>query len=444
METHSVRSESKIRRLIMGGGMAAFAVLILEVAAFFLFFVVDGRLFSYSRLERDRREIRAEPVSTEEGEGTGDEPPPAGIQGIATQTIHPYVGFVYDPTAPTTKDLLERNGWHLTRGGFVRKGGVPEQAPDGVLSIAVLGGSVAMGFANHGDLLLNELRKVGMLPERGGVVLNYALPGYKQPQQLMTLSYLLVQRERFDIVINLDGFNELALPYSENIRQGLNPVYPRGWPQRVASVPDLSTQRITGEIVYLEDLRVRRASLFSHAPLRYSVFCNLLWRLQDRRLGIREAELHELLLTAPERKRSFLKFGPSFNDGDDPAIFQDLAEVWARSSLLMNDICAGEGIAYYHFLQPNQYVPGSKPLSGTEQREAFRENHFYRKPVVEGYGPLRAEGRRLVEQGVQFFDTSMTFVDSEETLYIDSCCHFNRRGNEILAAEIARIIAASR
>ncbi|MEX1311763.1 MAG: hypothetical protein AB1Z65_15160, partial [Candidatus Sulfomarinibacteraceae bacterium] len=72
------------------------------------------------------------------------------------------------------------------------------------------------------------------------------------------------------------------------------------------------------------------------------------------------------------------------------------------------------------------------------------ENHYYRKPVVEGYGLLKAEGRHLVEQGVQFFDTSMTFVDYEETLYLDSCCHFNRRGNEILAAEIARIIAATR
>ncbi|MEX1310607.1 MAG: hypothetical protein AB1Z65_09330, partial [Candidatus Sulfomarinibacteraceae bacterium] len=393
METHSVRSESKIRRLIFGGGVAAVVVLILEVAAFFLFFVVDGRLFSYSRLERERRAIRAEPVSSEEGERTGDEPPPAGIQGIATQTIHPYVGFVYDPTAPPTKDLLTRHGWHLTRGGFVRKGEVPERAPDGTLSIAVFGGSVAMGFANYGDLLLSELRKLGMLPERGGVVLNYALPGYKQPQQLMTLSYLLVQRERFDIVINLDGFNELVLPYSENIRQGLNPLYPRGWPQRVASVPDLSTQRVTGEIVYLEDLRARRASLFSQAPLRYSVICNLLWRLQDRRLGIREVELNELLLATPDRTRSFSTLGPTFDGGDDPAILQDLAEVWARSSLLMNDVCAGEGIPYYHFLQPNQYVPGSKRLSGTEQREAFRENHYYRKPVVEGYGLLKAEGR---------------------------------------------------
>jgi len=444
METRRAMSGGTIKRLMMAGGMAVFAVLILEVAAFLLFFVVDGRLFSYPRLEGDRREIRMEPSRAADEERTGDEAPPAGIQGIDTQAIHPYVGFVYDPTAPPTKELQRLYDWQLTSRGFLRTTGVPERVPEGTLSIAVFGGSVAMGFANHGDLLLDELRKVGLLSERGGVVLNYALPGYKQPQQLMTLNYMLVLQDRFDIVINLDGFNELALPYSENIRQGLNPFFPRGWRQRVASVPDLSAQRVTGEIIYLDDVRARRASLFSHVPLRYSVFCNLLWRLQDRRLGVRQAQLHELLFTAPDGKRSFVSQGPRFEVGDDPAVLQDLAEVWGRSSLLMHDVCAGEGIAYYHFLQPNQYVPGSKPLSATEQRECFRENHFYRKPVAEGYGLLRAEGRRLVEQGVPFFDTSTAFADYEETLYTDSCCHFSRRGNEILAAEIARIIAASR
>lgn len=44
------------------------------------------------------------------------------------------------------------------------------------------------------------------------IVINFATDGYKQPQQLMILNYLLALGAEFDVVINLDGFNEVSLP----------------------------------------------------------------------------------------------------------------------------------------------------------------------------------------------------------------------------------------
>ena len=39
---------------------------------------------------------------------------------------------------------------------------------------------------------------------------NLALFGYKQPQQLTTLAYLMSIGGQFDLVLNIDGFNEVA------------------------------------------------------------------------------------------------------------------------------------------------------------------------------------------------------------------------------------------
>jgi hypothetical protein len=108
----------------------------------------------------------------------------------------------------------------------------------------------------------------------------------------------------------------------------------------------------------------------------------------------------------------------------------------------MHDLAAARGIAYAHFLQPNQYVPGSKPLSGEERRTGFREDHPYRAVVVEGWPHMRAAGAELRAAGVAFHDLTGLFTERRETLYVDDCCHLNPRGNELLGEAIGRALAA--
>ena len=99
---------------------------------------------------------------------------------------------------------------------------------------------------------------------------------------------------------------------------------------------------------------------------------------------------------------------------------------------------------YYHFLQPNQYVPGSKPLSAAERKTAYQDAHPARPFIEQGYPLLRQAGRRLAGRGVHFHDLSTAFARNGETFYYDSCCHVNRAGAEALAAPIARALLETR
>src|SRR5207237_3069481 len=78
-------------------------------------------------------------------------------------------------------------------------------------TIAFVGGSFAVGFAEHGAPRL--LARLSELPAYRGkklVPLNLAAGGYKEPQQLMSIVYLLALGGEIDLLVNLDGFNEIT------------------------------------------------------------------------------------------------------------------------------------------------------------------------------------------------------------------------------------------
>ncbi len=118
----------------------------------------------------------------------------------------------------------------------------------------------------------------------------------------------------------------------------------------------------------------------------------------------------------------------------------ELAALWHDASLQLARLCAANGVQYFHFLQPNQYLPGSKQLSEEELRTAFLGGHAYGRWVPLGYPLLREEGSALVAAGVKFHDLTDVFADVTETIYVDDCCHVNERGNELMAREMARFV----
>ena len=115
------------------------------------------------------------------------------------------------------------------------------------------------------------------------IIVNAAIKGSKQPQQLMALNYLLVLGAEFDAVINLDGFNELALGMTDNARTGTALVFPRKWPLRVSSLdPEYRFQ--VGKIAYLGERRLGWSRLLESTFARHSPTAILLWRLSDKSL----------------------------------------------------------------------------------------------------------------------------------------------------------------
>ncbi|MGV2341075.1 MAG UNVERIFIED_CONTAM: hypothetical protein LVR18_46165 [Planctomycetaceae bacterium] len=73
-----------------------------------------------------------------------------------------------------------------------------------------------------------------------------ALPGYKQPQQLMALNYVLSLGGEFDAVLNIDGFNDGALSILENAQPKASIAYPSACTSLVMTDPRISVEALAG------------------------------------------------------------------------------------------------------------------------------------------------------------------------------------------------------
>jgi hypothetical protein len=270
----------------------------------------------------------------------------------------------------------------------------------------------------------------------------------KQPQQLMALTYFLSLGARFEVVINLDGFNEVVLPSVNNIKQGVFPFYPRAWNYRVGGLADRAYLREAGRLVSMEDRRRQVARIFSWIPLRYSITSNVFWERLDlgmwRRLERRRAEATQQFLQnaqTDQRSTNYAAMGPQRTYPSLQAQYADLAAYWKQCSVLLHNLAKANSFSYFHFLQPNQYVAGSKVFTEEERTNALAKDHPYKRAVEKGYPHLLQAGFQMNQEGVPYTNLTMLFADNTETLYVDTCCHFNEQGYTLLAQTIGRVIA---
>ncbi len=230
----------------------------------------------------------------------------------------------------------------------------------------------------------------------------------------------------------------------ENQPKDVAPAFPRNWYARVGLIPDPTLQRLAGQRTMIEWQRAQFAQRFSGRPWRYSITCQLIWRLINGALIRRSWQATRAFVDyEPAGETAYVITGPGdpFGD-DDPARYAYLADLWARCSRLLHGACRAHGARYYHFLQPNQYVEGSKPLSDEERELAHDESFVYRAGAVKGHPLLIEAGRQLVADGVAFTDLTRVFAGRTQTLYRDTCCHVNDEGNRLIAEAMARTIAA--
>ncbi|NND69757.1 MAG: hypothetical protein HKN19_19360, partial [Halioglobus sp.] len=137
--------------------------------------------------------------------------------------------------------------------------------------------------------------------------------------------------------------------------------------------------------------------------------------------------------------------GPILDYGDASALDDLVVDVWANSSRQMAALARSNGIEYYHFLQPNQYHAGSKPLSQKEQALLLPEDHPGNAITRRIYPKLVAGITRLAEDpDIAAFDVTQVYSGNEQTLYVDTCCHLNNEGYAILARAVADRIAGTK
>jgi hypothetical protein len=360
----------------------------------------------------------------------------SGIEGLDAdrlwkerQVIHPYFGFVDDLT------YLEEVGEakFRTKLGFLKAAGQSQDFPfydENHTNVAIFGGSVATGICLAFPIIAESLRRVPSLAETQIEPFCYALGGKKQPDQLQALSYLYALGAHFDIVINLDGFNEVAIPIVENYAKGVNPFFPRSW--HLQAAPS-DVGRTLSFLSYVKDISRRAANSSYNWSALVTSTADAVVRMVDKTTSN--------VITGYFRESGnypFAQSGPTLVFDSDESQWRELARMWARSSVLMGKLVKEMGGQYFHFLQPNQYY-GFKEFTPQEQANAFSHDHPYRQGAVKGY-PQLVKFNRFLKKTVNYRDLTKVFADVEETLYIDSCCHTNSKGNRIMATAIAQTI----
>jgi hypothetical protein len=351
--------------------------------------------------------------------------------------IHPYVGAVMQPNNDGGTLLIEGR-YRTTEFGFVDDDlPVHRRSVDQVI-VGIVGGSVARQFSlNATDLLAEELSKLPGFAERSFKFVRLANNGYKQPQQLMIISYLMTLGAEFDLVINLDGFNEAALPGIDNIPIGVFSTYPRDWGKMIAGHASLEFIRRAGYVTYLRKQQRDEARLADIFLWRYSPAAQLIWNYRDQR-GAREIiDQVRNMNQFTKRESTYCQSGPPQHFDSTAEMYEHCVNVWSHSSTLLHQLCAANGTRYFHFLQPNQYLPGSKTIGYEEASVAILPGHPYSAAVVACYPLMKAEGRRLATAGVAFTDLTDVFANHPEPIYSDICCHVKKEGDLIIARAMA-------
>jgi hypothetical protein len=430
---------SRHRRRIFVLVAAVLVLAAVEGIGWLAWWRLEGRPYSWA--QGAGAAARAVALGAGGAETTANRPEelPEYLFWMRDEILHPFLGYVQDPGRAPGAPFGSTDPW-----GFFAPSRRPPPGEDTEIILAVTGGSVATFFAvTAGEELARLLEAAPAFAGRRVVVENWASPGYKQPQQLFTLSWFLALGRRPDVVINLDGFNDLVLGWAENARHGVYPFYPRSWHWRVRQVPEGATQEAIGRVAWARQRRAAAAGAFAASPLVRSALGSFLWRARDRRLAAALAAAEEALRQAAEDETAshdYLAQGPPLRSRELPPYLDEAAELWRRSSEQMAALCASAGIPYFHFLQPNQYAPESKPM-GREERLRAIGYPWAERIVPRGYALLREQGAELRARGVRFHDLHRAFAGVAEPLYIDACCHFDDRGNQILARAVAAAVA---
>jgi hypothetical protein len=346
------------------------------------------------------------------------------------QVLHPYVGYDSIHMQKSLPALA-----HSTR---------RESAAE-VYELGIVGGSVSCIVVQHsGDRLAALLEASPKLAGRRVRVHSLGQAAFKQPQQVMSIQWSLANGLRLDAVVNIDGFNEVAVA-NQNATSGCHPLYPYlpVWQHAVLG-------RATSDAGLAAFARMRTARDSTRAwcirvkdsPLLHSAVVGR-WMVARANLGVRDYfdAHHEYVgeLVQTEKNNAAL-FGPPHAAGLD-AVLATSIEAWVQGSLSLDAICEARGTRYLHVLQPTLHDHGSKPLTA-EERATGAAPESWEEAVPVGYPRLRAEGDRLRDLGIDFLDASYVFAEDTRTLYYDNC-HFGREGCDVLVERIAEHFLAS-
>ena len=316
----------------------------------------------------------------------------------------------------------------------------PPRRQDGVVLIALVGGSLARYVTSAFQDALHTWFQDNGIPQRP-VVLGLNYNAVKQPQQAIMVVNNLSLGGEYDIIVNLDGHNELIFTQENWNRYGLSPFFPYGWQLQQQGIT--GAQRIlVSRIDAARQRKQRLDALGAAEPWRRSALYGIVNRYLRERAAARILALNHELADTRFGEYSLQRYGPALDTApDEYELSRSAVRAWYRGSVLLANLSRAAGAEYYHFQQPNQYVPNSKPLTDRELSKAYDPESDSIRIYRDAYPLLLRLGDELRRQGINYYDLTQIFADNRETLYIDDCCHLNERGYALLAADMVRHLA---
>lgn len=341
--------------------------------------------------------------------------------------LHPFFGYTATPGA---------NGAN-NQGFFADGATYPYRKSANEFVIALFGGSVAGQLRGVKQFLIAPLEAA--LRDKGFQrvrLISFALGGWRQPQSFFAFEFYL---PTFDMAVTLDGFNEII-----HTGDGELTFYPASFPFSAIWAPLAHQAGSAERALRTADLIRANRSMASwtrwldRSPLRNSALAHLVWRVA----AARYQQYADALRTAAQNET--LAEWQGLDPPGDGAFTAKRREYLMLYERLVEDsarIGRARHVPFFHFVQPNQYDRGSKPLSDEETRE--RLTNDWSDLVTTQYGELRSMIARLRAEGVESHDLTGLFAHTTETVYSDSCCHLNEHGLAMLGAAMADRILKS-
>lgn len=365
--------------------------------------------------------------------------------------LHPYFGPVHRAGLPVEVPASMGTGQSVqpplatNNFGFASPHPYPYKASNREFVIGIFGGSVGAWFCQLGaPRLVQSLSARPFFRDKTIVPLCFSHEGYKQPQQALLLTYFLAVGQRFDLVLNIDGFNEVALSRVND---------EAGFDMSMPSAMHLDGLRTLIDGATLTSEKLQSLAAIEGHRQRMNVVGARLNRTWSAAMYVAFERYYHIVEGRYQAERgrlaalpsaavggSALHITPRLGRGGSDRFYDDVAQLWLRSSDVMRDALAPQGAAYVHVLQPNQYF-SRRPFTEEERRVALNPASPFKPGAELGYPRLLAA---LTESATPVFDATRLFDDERAPVYVDDCCHYTRRGNELLADFVVRSVLSVR
>ncbi|MCC3404350.1 MAG: hypothetical protein JGK17_01810 [Microcoleus sp. PH2017_10_PVI_O_A] len=353
------------------------------------------------------------------------------------ERFHPFFGFIQKPSADF------RPGFKVNNYGFISPYDYPfKKFKKNQFVIGIFGGSVASDFSIfqvQNKILPQYLKQVPGLQDKEFIILSFATGGYKQPQQLLILNYFLALGQELDMVINIDGFNEVALSNINN-KNKIDLAMPSN--QHISPLTSLANNSLSTKALQAT-IRIKETKTQINEGLESLQHCSL--AACDALTSVYVQNLvnnyrRDVILFEKERSKnqqddegSVIYINKNKSVLEDDAAFEQMAWNWAKSSIFMHKVLSASKVPYFHVLQPNQYYQTKRVFSDAEKRIAFNKDTPYANSVEIGYPALLGKFPNLQKNQINILNGVKVFDKTKDVVYVDSCCHYNKTGEEIFS-----------